>query len=66
MSHMYSYQFQRIFEDAVTGSVVGQEVISTARGEDVQMNDLLENMENFLNACGYQLNGSGVGLISES
>ena len=32
MSHMYSYQFQRTYDDPITGSVVAQDVNTTVRG----------------------------------
>jgi len=63
---MYSYQFQRTYDDPITGSVVAQDVNTTVRGEDVQISDILSGTENFLTSCGYELNGSGVGLIAGS
>lgn len=64
MSHMYSYQFQRVYDDPITGHVVAQDVNTTVRGEHVQINDLLSGMQNFLTSCDYELNGSGVGLVA--
>lgn len=66
MSHMYSYQFQRTYDDPITGSVVAQDVNTTIRGEEVQVSDILSGTQNFLISCGYELNGSGVGLIAGS
>ena len=54
MSHMYSYQFQRTYDDPITGSVVAQDVNTTVRGEDVQISDILSGTENFLTSCGYE------------
>ena len=64
MSHMYSYQLQRIYDDPITGAVVAQDVNTTVRGEEVQVSDILSGTQNFLISCGYELNGSGVGLIA--
>jgi len=66
MSHMYSYSYNRSYDDPITGQVVAQDVNTTIRGEEVQISDILSNTQNFLVSCGYELNGSGVGLIAGS
>ena len=64
MSHMYSYSLNRTYDDPITGQVVAQDVNTTIRGEEVQVIDILSGTQNFLISCGYELNGSGVGLIA--
>lgn len=66
--YKYFYSFSKSFDDPtpLTGQAVAQDINTSVRGEAIQMDHLFSNMETFLSACGYQLNGSGIGLIPKS
>ena len=60
----YSYTFNRDEDVEYTGQYV--ETINTQiRGKDLPLGPLFIGIESFTVACGFELNGSGIGLISK-
>ena len=60
----YSYTFNRDEDVEYTGQYV--ETINTQiRGKDLPLGPLFSGIESFTAACGFELNGSGIGLVAE-
>ena len=58
----YFYNFNRDEDVDYTGQYV--ETISTSiRGRDIAIEPLLSGVESFAIACGFELNGSGIGIV---
>ena len=60
----YSYNFNRDEDVEYTGQYV--ETINTQiRGKDLPLGPLFSGIESFTAACGFELNGSGIGLVAK-
>ena len=60
----YSYSFNRDEDVEYTGQYV--ETINTQiRGKDLPLGPLFSGIESFTVACGFELNGSGIGLVAK-
>ena len=60
----YSYQFNRNEEVTPTGGIIAEDVSTTIRGDSPPLDSILSGINTFIPACGFNLNGSGIGLIA--
>tara|TARA_A100001201_G_C3924371_1_gene151596 strand:- start:19 stop:210 length:192 start_codon:yes stop_codon:yes gene_type:complete len=60
----YQYSFNRNEDVEYTGQFI-EEIQTNIRGSDVTLDELFSGVETFTNACGFQLNGSGIGLVDK-
>lgn len=60
----YNYNFNRDEEVEYTGQYV-QTVNTQIRGRDLPLAPLFSGIESFTVACGFELNGSGIGLVAK-
>ena len=58
----YSYSFNRDEDVEYTGQYV-ETVNTQIRGRDLPLLPLFSGIESFTIACGFELNGSGIGLV---
>ena len=60
----YIYSFNRDEEVEYTGQYI-ETITTQIRGKDLPLDPLFSGIESFTVACGFQLNGSGIGLVSK-
>jgi|TARA_Y100000361_G_C11139474_1_gene334145 hypothetical protein len=60
----YNYQFNRNEEITPTGGIIAEDVSTTIRGDNPSLDAVLSGINTFVPACGFELNGSGIGLIA--
>ena len=60
----YTYQFNRQEDVAPTGGIVAEDISTTLRGEDPTLDQVLSGLSSFVPACGFNLNGSGIGVVA--
>ena len=60
----YNYSFSRDEDVNYTGQFV-ENISTQVLGADLPLDQVLSGVENFSIACGFILNGSGIGLISK-
>tara|TARA_R100000008_G_scaffold86087_1_gene77844 strand:+ start:1578 stop:1769 length:192 start_codon:yes stop_codon:yes gene_type:complete len=60
---MYNYSFHRQEEDEPTGATVSEDLQTNLRGLDPTLDQVLSGFEVFVPACGFDLQGSGIGLV---
>ena len=60
----YNYNFTRDEDVDYTGQYV-ENISTTVMGEDLPLNQYLSGVEGFTVACGFELNGSGIGLVDK-
>ena len=60
----YNYNFTRNEDVDYTGQYV-ENISTTVLGEDLPLNLYLSGVEGFTVACGFELNGSGIGLVAK-
>ena len=60
----YIYNFNRDENVDYTGQFV-ETITTQIRGKDLPLGPVCSGIENFAIACGFELNGSGIGLISK-
>jgi hypothetical protein len=61
----YNYLFNRDEDVDYTGQFV-ENITTNCLGEDLTLEQILGGVENFSIACGFTLNGSGIGLVPKS
>jgi hypothetical protein len=59
----YNYDFNRSEDEEYTGQYV-ESITTSIRGENPPLDAVLSGIETFTIACGFSLNGSGIGLVS--
>lgn len=59
----YNYTFNRDEDVDYTGQYV-ENITTSVMGEDLPLNQYLSGVESFTVACGFELNGSGIGLVA--
>ena len=57
------YQFSRDDDIRPTGGQLQTEVRTSIRGTDPSLDAVLSGVQSFIVACGFELNGSGIGHI---
>jgi|TARA_R100000900_G_scaffold113928_1_gene88929 hypothetical protein len=60
----YTYQFNRNEEITPTGGIIAEDVSTTIRGDNPTLEAVLSGVNTFVPSCGFNLNGSGIGLIA--
>lgn len=62
----YNYIFNREEDVAATGQII-ENINTSINGDEINLplNAVLSGVENFTIACGFELNGSGIGLVSK-
>jgi|TARA_R110000751_G_C13700155_1_gene473266 hypothetical protein len=60
----HSYSFNRDEEVDYTGQYT-QGVQTHIRGRDLPLGPIFSGIESFTVACGFELNGSGIGLVAK-
>tara|TARA_R110000751_G_scaffold76265_1_gene153685 strand:+ start:130 stop:324 length:195 start_codon:yes stop_codon:yes gene_type:complete len=60
----YNYTFNRDQDVDYTGQFV-ENITTQILGADLPLNQVCSGIENFAAACGFELNGSGIGLVSK-
>ena len=62
----YNYNFNREEDVASTGQII-ENINTSINGDEINLplNAVLSGVENFTIACGFELNGSGIGLVSK-
>ena len=62
----YNYVFNREEDVASTGQII-ENINTSINGDEINLplNAVLSGVENFTIACGFELNGSGIGLVSK-
>jgi len=60
----YTYQFNRQEDIDPTGGLVAEDICTTIRGADPTLDQVLSGLSSFVPACGFNLNGSGIGVVA--
>jgi len=60
----YIYNFNRDEDTDYTGQYI-ETVATSVRGKDLPLEPLFSGVESFTLACGFKLNGSGIGLVAK-
>ena len=60
----YSYGFNRDEDTEYTGQYI-ETIHTQIRGRDLPLGSVFSGIESFTVACGFELNGSGIGLVAK-
>ena len=58
-----NYNFNRNDNTDPTGTNISMDISTSIRGDEPPFEAVMSGMEGFLIACGFELNGSGIGRI---